>query len=166
MKPALIIKFDGVLSSAKIYEGLGSFMTSVNVHDIEAIKRLNDKYEVYIIRDVRLFTVHAEYASLLCKCVEQSKTDDNYYLFYGQSKTLEEVVNQCLRDNDEDFVYVGCMDEDAEVFAQMYENGRMYCPDDASPRCKEYADVILEQKGGEGVLCELEYFLLGEKNLD
>ena len=42
----------------------------------------------------------------------------------------------------------------------------MYCPDDATPRCKEYADVILEQKGGEGVISELEYFLIGEKNTD
>ena len=73
---------------------------------------------------------------------------------------IQEIISTC-----EKFMYVGCSDEDAEIFSNISERGQMYCPDDASPRCKEYADVILEQKGGEGVISELEYFLIGEKNI-
>ena len=40
MKEILIIKFDGVLSSAYISETLNSLITEVNVHDLEAISQI------------------------------------------------------------------------------------------------------------------------------
>ena len=87
------------------------------------------------------------------------------YIIYDSQEELDNFIKGIISTCD-NFVYVGCSDEDAEIFSNISEQGQMYCPDDASPRCKEYADVILEQKGGEGVISELEYFLIGEKNTD
>ena len=53
MKEILIIKFDGVLSSAYISETLNALITEVNVHDLEAILKLYNRYDIYVLRDGR-----------------------------------------------------------------------------------------------------------------
>ena len=157
MKEILIIKFDGVLSSAHISETLNALVTKVNVHDLEAISKLYNKYDIYVLRDGRYLN-----KALSLDCTILNQYVGNYIIYDSQEELdnfIQGIISTC-----ENFVYVGCSDEDAEIFLNISERGQMYCPDDASPRCKEYADVILEQRGGEGVISELEYFLIGEKN--
>ena len=159
MKEILIIKFDGVLSSAYISETLNALITEVNVHDLEAISKLYNRYDIYVLRDGRYLN-----KALSLDCTILNQYVGNYIIYDSQEDLdnfIQGIVSTC-----ENFIYVGCSDEDVEIFSNISERGQMYCPDDATPRCKEYADVILEQKGGEGVISELEYFLIGEKNTD
>lgn len=160
MKEILIIKFDGVLSSARISETINALVTKVNVHDLEAISKLYNRYDIYVLRDGRYLN-----KGLSLDCTILNQYVGNYIIYDSQEELdnfIQEIIGTCKK-----FIYVGCSDEDVEVFLNISERGQMYCPDDASPRCKEYADVILEQRGGEGVISELEYFLnflIGKKN--
>ena len=114
MKEILIIKFDGVLSSAHISETLNALVTKVNVHDLEAISKLYNRYDIYVLRDGRYLN-----KALSLDCTILNQYVGNYIIYDSQEELdnfIKGIISTC-----ENFVYVGCSDEDAEIFSNISE---------------------------------------------
>ena len=114
MKEILIIKFDGVLSSAHISETLNALVTEVNVHDLEAISKLYNRYDIYVLRDGRYLN-----KALSLDCTILNQYVGNYIIYDSQEDLdnfIQGIVSTC-----ENFIYVGCSDEDVEIFSNISE---------------------------------------------
>lgn len=161
MKKPLIIKFDGVLSSASIPETIHTSESTVNIHDLEALSLLCEDYDVYIFRNVRYMSNNIN----LNETLISDYISDNYILYdsYEYLKhCVENIISSFEDNNNGDLsIFVGCTDEDVKLVNELClrERSNIYGPVDSSFRFRECTDVTLGVKGGEGVLSELEPML-------
>lgn len=161
MKKPLIIKFDGVLSSASIPETIHTSKSTVNIHDLEALSLLCEDYDVYIFRNVRYMSDDIN----LNETLISDYVSDNYILYdsYEYLKhCVENIISSFEDNNNGDLsIFVGCTDEDVKLVNELClrERSNIYGPVDSSFRFRECTDVTLGVKGGEGVLSELEPML-------
>ena len=155
MKKPLIIKFDGVLSSACIPETTHTSESTVNIHDLEALSLLCEDYDVYIFRNVKYMSHDID----LNKTLIKDYVGDNYILYESYEYLKHCVENIISTFNDKCLcLFVGCTDEDMKLVDELClrERCNIYGPVDASFRFRECTDVTVGVKGGEGVLSELE----------
>ena len=131
-----------------------------NIHDIDALNSLPDfDFKINLLLD-------AKYDNGSKECIRQLllKNDVKFYT-YDDIISFENVFSECLEINEQN-IFIGSTLLDSNTFSQYYnpDGMKMYCPDDASYKCKEYADGILNLKSGEGCIAEFIYCNFDEES--
>jgi 3-deoxy-D-manno-octulosonate 8-phosphate phosphatase (KDO 8-P phosphatase) len=99
------------------------------------------------------------------KCVEHRMTELSIkYVVQGIRNKLE-YIKEFVTTHDispENIAYIG---DDLNDLPAMYYAGISACPEDAVDEVKDFCDLVLPRKGGEGTIRVFVEILLKEKNL-
>jgi 3-deoxy-D-manno-octulosonate 8-phosphate phosphatase (KDO 8-P phosphatase) len=99
------------------------------------------------------------------KCVEKRANELNIkYLAQGINDKRKYLEEFCMAHNlqPEKMAYIG---DDLNDLSAMHYAGVSACPFDAVEEVRQYCDIVLPQKGGEGVVRAFVEILLKEKKL-
>ncbi|RKY09257.1 MAG: 3-deoxy-D-manno-octulosonate 8-phosphate phosphatase [Planctomycetota bacterium] len=146
----VITDIDGVLTDGGMYYSEnGDELKKFNVRDGVGVILLK-------LAGLKVGAITGELTELVQRRIDKIKMD---FVFRGVRDKLS-CLKQCLKDYDitcEEVAYIGDEINDYCLFGNV---GLFICPADANPVIKEKADLVLQSKGGEGVLREAAALLL------
>ena len=152
---ALVFDVDGVLTDGKIiYDNNGVETKAFNVKDGQIIKCLK---EVGIV----VGAITGRYSEVVKKRGEELKLDFLHQGIHNKLEIFEQVCKQ-LRLRKDQVAYIGDDIIDLGVLTQC---GLAIVPADAVSYVRDYADLISEKDGGNGVVREVGDLILSSRGL-
>ena len=148
-----IYDFDGVMTNNKfLLDSKGNEQVNLNRSDGLAVSKIREM-------GFRQLIFSSEDSTLVSRRAEKLKIES----IKGVSDKLEGLKG-FLIDNDLDSIQVAYVGNDINDLEAMKIVGLRICPSDAYMPIKDLSDIVLQSKGGEGVIRELYGELIGEKS--
>ena len=151
---AIIFDVDGVLTDGGIiYDNAGMELKRFNVKDGQIIKYL---------KQAKIYTgvITGRDSLVVRNRCEELKIDKHYHGIKNKLETYEKLKERWLL-ADEQIAYVG---DDINDLPVLCSCGLSCTPNDGHYKVKERVDLVLNAKGGEGVLRELADLVLEAQN--
>lgn len=150
----IVYDFDGVMTDNRV-------LLSENGTESVTVNR-GDGLAVDLIKKEGIYQVVI--SSEKNKVVSKRGEKLGLEILQGISDKLEVLKNYCRENNisPEEVVFIG---NDVNDLEAMLWVGCKVCPADAEIEIKEIADLILNKKGGEGVVREFARYLLARNKL-
>lgn len=149
----LLTDVDGVLTDAGMYYSeKGDELKKFNTRDGKA-------FELLCNAGIKTGIITAEDTEIVKRRAKKIKSD---YLFQGAKDKLQ-ILNQILEQTGfkpEEVAYVG---DDLNDLSVLQHVGLSACPSNAVGAVRNCVNLILECKGGEGVVRELSEFILSKR---
>ena len=152
----IVADIDGVLTDGKVYiDANGNENKTICYHDLDSIRKGRDN-------GLEFAFVTGEDTDMARFIAKRFKVSNAVY----GAKDKEKAVNQLLKVlnlSRDEICYVGDSERDIPAIKLA---GIGAAPADALKCVKEAADIVLECKGGEGVLSELVYYVIKNNSVE
>ncbi len=146
----VLFDVDGVLTNGDVYiNGEGEYFKSFNVKDGIAI-------ELFSVYHILTGVISGKSSPALDYRCEQLKFD---HVVTGCKNKLPKIMDICDSLNLRLSEVAYCGDDIIDV-PIMQQCGLSFAPKDAHPYIKKVADIVLEEKGGEGVVRKIADLIL------
>jgi len=152
----LITDVDGVLTDTGVYySDKGEELKRYSIRDGMGIERLKTLVNI----DTAIMT--RENTDIVKSRAEKLKITKLYMGVHEKEKVLNDILEQNNL-KPEEIAYMGDDTNDVEIMKMV---GLSACPNDATKFAKNVADLIVENKGGNGALRDLAEIIIEAKKL-